>query len=69
MPQRQEPETTLTLGTPLTIKQSLIKEKILNPNHQLEENPPNLETSSSSSQEDTEEEELLSLNPLHQEIS
>jgi len=69
VPQRQEPETTLTLGTPLMIKQSFIKEKIPNPNHQLEENLSNPETLSSSSQEDTEEEELLFLNLLHQEIS
>ena len=51
------------------MSQSSTKEKILNPDQALEENPSNQETLLSSSLEDTEEEELLSLNPSHQEIS
>jgi hypothetical protein len=69
VPQKEVSRTTLTLGTPLMMRLSSIKEKILSPNQAQEENPSNQETLLSSFLEDTEEEELSFLNPSHLEIS
>jgi hypothetical protein len=57
VPSKKVLRTTLTLGTPLMMSQSFIKEKTLSPDQVLEENPFNQEALSSSSLEDTEEEE------------